>query len=190
MQISFIEIETNRCLYKCCAGHSLFIFFSLGHGIYLSQRKLVKPEVVALGLRCDINFKSLLWLWNKSALTHHIFSGAHCIYCVVNGDFLTFQFYRFEIQSNCPWYSLGPYVVNGLQKDHKMLVFIYETSGISYWWNFWSWFSALSVSHASCYIYASHIYICSYNSVFGVVMYLTYLVDIYFLSFEQPKLVI
>ena len=102
MQISFIEIETNRCLYKCCAGHSLFIFFSLGHGIYLSQRKLVKPEVVALGLRCDINFKSLLWLWNKSALTHHIFSGAHCIYCVVNGDFLTFQFYRFEIQSNCP----------------------------------------------------------------------------------------
>ena len=144
-----------------CRSLLVYFFLSGTWHLFISKKACKTRSCGPLGLRCDINFKSLLWLWNKSALTHHIFSGAHCIYCVVNEDFLTFQFYRFEIQSNCPWYSLGPYVVNGLQKDHKMLVFIYETSGISYWWNFWSWFSALSVSHASCYIYASHIYICS-----------------------------
>lgn len=136
-------------------GRSLFVYFflSVAWHLFISKKACKTRSCGPLGLRCDINFKSLLWLCNKSALIIHTFSGAHFIYWVVNEDFLTFQFYRLEIQSNCPWYSLGPYVVNRLQKDHKMLVFICKTSGISYWWNFWSWFSALSVSHASCYIY-------------------------------------
>lgn len=137
-----------------CRSLLVYFFLSGTWHLFISKKACKTRNCGLLGLRCDINLKSLLWLCNKSAVIHHIFSGAHYIYWVVNEGFLTFQFYRFEIQSNCPWCSLGPYVVNALQKGRKVLVFIYETSGISYWWNLWSCFIALSVSHASCYIYA------------------------------------
>ena len=88
-------------------GRSLFVYFflSVAWHLFISKKACKTRSCGPLGLRCDINFKSLLWLCNKSALIIHTFSGAHFIYWVVNEDFLTFQFYRLEIQSNCPWYS-------------------------------------------------------------------------------------
>ena len=156
---NFLYWNWNKQMFIEMLCRSLLVYFFLSGTwhLFISKKACKTRNCGLLGLRCDINLKSLLWLCNKSAVIHHIFSGAHYIYWVVNEDFLTFQFYRFEIQSNCPWCSLGPYVVNALHKDHKVLVFIYETSGISYWWNLWSCFIALSASHASCYIYAVRI---------------------------------